>query len=714
MSRTRVALLALCWLIFACSASAWADPLTVQWLPGESYAGGKQYDARLNKTAKLWGAGMPLKQVFADLHAQTGVDLACYPAGDVNERVCINAYLNRENPPDLRSALVQISWVMDCAISYTGEGEERAYCLMSTSVGGEDVIAKLKKEDLARYEREAEEKRLPPEQVLKRREDLREALSLSREEAIERYKGKDDLLLFISLDPARRALAELYASLPVEFGKPDTAVLLSLQKLSNLSPQHRALYLEAVRQRAEAWAKKDPGSAETLKMTGDPADWLSALDPQVALYLWAGTERADVHGTVYLTQQDAQSGKRVMTLPLLVNLQVAGELMPWEQLEARRLAGDTFTKEEEKAFVAENWRQPETSNPNTEEAEARAQRVNLPEELEQRLASLPLLPDLQGSYTLWQIQEAVAKLTGLNVLSDCFWQSARDQRILYNDPGADREAPATALQVLKAATGRVGARGQIISNSFPDHPYGTAWEWQGAGRFLVFRSADRDAWRAGFFPIDALRVLDAWVEPSLPAEGKAAPTVTPDWHAFGRLISDLSTAQIKWGGLLAYEDPADFRNACRQSFRARILSVVGSGMGSPHVVRFLGSLSDDEWQRLSGEGLRVGSDISLDTLLDRFRARLHELPPPWVVTNEQGGEVMVSMTTAAGESGFAAGDILRVQEGKGNWFDASPGATFELQVLRQGKVKGRFLLPARVALRPGPTGSIALPKAAGE
>ena len=713
MSRTRVALLALCWLIFACSASAWADPLTVQWLPGESYAGGKQYDARLNKTAKLWGAGMPLKQVFADLHAQTGVDVACYPAGDVNERVCINAYLNRENPPDLRSALVQISWVMDCAFGYTGEGEERAYYLMSTSVGGEDVIAKLEKEEAARQARETEEKRLPPEQVLKRREDLREALSLSREEAIERYKGKDDLLLFIVLDPARRALAGLYVSLPLDFGKHNRAVLMRAQKVSELSPQQRALYLEAVRPCAEAWAKKGPDSAEVLQMTGDPADWLSALDPQVALYLWAGTERADVHGTVYLTQQDAQSGKRVMTLPLLVNLQVAGELMPWEQLEARRLAGDTFTKEEEKAFVAENWRQPETSNPNTEEAEARAQRVNLPEELEQRLASLPLLPDLQGSYTLWQVQEAVAKASGLNTISDCFWQSPRDQRILYNDPGADREAPATALQALKAATGRVGARGQIIS-AFPDHPYGTAWEWQGAGRFLIFRSADRDLWRAAFLPTDAVRTLDAWVEPSLPAEGKAAPTVTPDWRVFGRLTSNLTTAQLRWGGLLTYEDPTDFRNACRQSFRARMLNVVGGGMGSPQVVRFLGSLSDDQWQQVGTDGLRIGSDISLEALLDRFRSRPHEHPAPWVVTTEQGGEAMVPMPREAGERGFTAGDVLRVQEGKGNWFDASPGATFELQVLRQGKVKGRFLLPARVALRPGPTGSIALPTAAGE
>ena len=439
--RRFLAVTTLC-LALGCRIALAADaPELAQWLPAESYSGGKQYDARLDKPVKLWGPGMPVKKVFAEITAQTGVEVTCYPAGDVNERVCLNAYLSPDAPPDLRSLLAQISWVMDCAITLSGEGEERKYHLMSTSMGGEDVVVKLEKEALAQYQHESEEKRIPAEQVLQRREDLREALSLSREEAIERYKRKDDLLLLIVLDPARHALAELYVSLPVEFRVPDTAMLLGPEKLSRLSPDQRRLYLEAVRPRAEAWAKRDPDSAETLQITGDAADWLTALDPQVSLNLWAGTERADLHGTVYVVQRDAQTGKRVMTLPLLVNLQVAGDLGPWEQLEARRLAGNTFTKEEEEAFVGEYLRERHAAEPHQEEAKARAQPVDLPEEIEQKLASLSLLPNLRESCTLWQIQEAVAKLTGLNIVSDCFWQSERDQRILYNEPEADGLAP---------------------------------------------------------------------------------------------------------------------------------------------------------------------------------------------------------------------------------------------------------------------------------
>jgi len=701
-----IAMVFLCCAAVCQGAFAADAPELAQWLPGESYAGGKQYDARLDRPVKLWGAGIPVKKAFAEITAQTGVDVTCDPAGDVNERVCLNAYLNRDAPPDLRSVLAQISWVMDCAITVSGEGEERKYFLMSTSVGGEDVIAKLGREEGRRQARETERNRVPTEQILKRREDLREALGLSREEAIDRYKGRDDLLLLAVLDPARRAMAELYISHAVEFDASGEARLLPLQRLSSLSVQERALLLNAVRPSVQEWLIRTSAAGQPVSIEGDPITWLSSLDPQVALPVGASEQGAWVTVNVF----PLGIGGR----PILSSLQVAGELTPEDQIKARRLAGDTFTTEEEDSLRREYWQKKHASDPYPEEAEARAQPVNLPEEIEQKLASLSLLPNLRESYTLWQIQEAVAKVSGMNLVSDCFWQSERDQRILYNEPEADREAPASALQALRAATGRVGAHWTLLSYSFPDHPYNTAWEWQGAGRFLIFRSADRDVWRAAFLPADPIRTLDAWVEPSLPAEGKTAPAVTPDWRAFGRRISDLTSAQIKWGGLLTYEDPTDFRNACRQSFRARMLSVATSGVGNPHVLRFLGSLSDDQWQQACTEGLRIGSDISLDVLLDRFRSRPHEHPAPWVVTNEQGEEVMVPMRTAAGERGFTAGDVLRVREGQGNWFDVSPGATFELQVIRQGKVRARFVLPARLVLRSGPTESIGLPKTAGK
>lgn len=73
-------LVVLCGLVFGVSMAG-AETLTVQWLPSESYAGGKQYDARLDRPVKLWGAGIPVKKAFAEITAQTGVDVTCYPAG---------------------------------------------------------------------------------------------------------------------------------------------------------------------------------------------------------------------------------------------------------------------------------------------------------------------------------------------------------------------------------------------------------------------------------------------------------------------------------------------------------------------------------------------------------------------------------------------------------------------------------------------------------
>ena len=76
-----IAMVFLCCAAVCQGAFAADAPELAQWLPGESYAGGKQYDARLDKPVKLWGPGMPVKKVFAEITAQTGVDVTCYPAG---------------------------------------------------------------------------------------------------------------------------------------------------------------------------------------------------------------------------------------------------------------------------------------------------------------------------------------------------------------------------------------------------------------------------------------------------------------------------------------------------------------------------------------------------------------------------------------------------------------------------------------------------------
>jgi len=178
-----------------------ADREMALWAASESWAGGTQHDERLGQTVQFWGAGIPLGEVFAGIQEQTGVEIGFWPAGDVNERVCVNLYLNPDDPPTLRELMAQLSWATDCLFGYSVEGGEAKYCLHKTTLGEEMVAAAL---EAPERERQLEQQTLDREPA--RREALSEALSLSREEAIERYHGKNDLLLFAVLDPTRRAM----------------------------------------------------------------------------------------------------------------------------------------------------------------------------------------------------------------------------------------------------------------------------------------------------------------------------------------------------------------------------------------------------------------------------------------------------------------------------------------------------------------------------
>ena len=115
MTRVLLAIVVCGALLALGSAGGAAGP--VPWAPSESWEGGRQYDPRLEKTVRFWGAGMPLRDVFAGVKEQTGVEIGFWPAGDVNERVCVNLYLNPEKPPTLRELMAQLGWVMDCGFS---------------------------------------------------------------------------------------------------------------------------------------------------------------------------------------------------------------------------------------------------------------------------------------------------------------------------------------------------------------------------------------------------------------------------------------------------------------------------------------------------------------------------------------------------------------------------------------------------------------------
>jgi hypothetical protein len=326
----------------------------------------------------------------------------------------------------------------------------------------------------------------------------------------------------------------------------------------------------------------------------------------------------------------------------------------------------------------------------------------MPAETERLLNSLHVVPNLRGMCALWQVQEAVARVSGLNIVSDCFWQpSTRDLRLLYLAPGADREAPPTALMVLKAATVRLYPW-RLSEMSDMTDPFSTGWEWRGAGRFLTFRSLDRDVWRAAFLPAEVVQTMDAWAEPSLPPpEVRKAPTLTPDWRALGRLVMELSEAEIAWGGLLTYGDLTDYREACRQSLRERMLSELAGPWEQLGALRLIGLLSDAQWQEVHAGGLAVGPDLPLNAVQQAFRGPQH-----------RGVEVVTVDNERLFRRGFAVGDILRVRGGQTEETEGEePQPTLELQIMRGGQRIGRFVWPASLTLYPRPVDSITLPSA---
>ena len=104
------------------------------WNPSESWPGGAQFDPRLERPVNFWGAGMRLSDAFAAVKKQTGVEIGFVPAGDENERICVNLYLNREDPPNLRELMAQLSWVLDCTFACChGDESGLDYWLLSTS-----------------------------------------------------------------------------------------------------------------------------------------------------------------------------------------------------------------------------------------------------------------------------------------------------------------------------------------------------------------------------------------------------------------------------------------------------------------------------------------------------------------------------------------------------------------------------------------------------
>jgi hypothetical protein len=627
-------------VLLALSGMAHAAAPPPQWLPQQSWPGGKQYDPRLERTVKYWGTGVPAADLFAGITLQTGVALGFSPRDDDNARICLNVYLNPKEPPALRDMLVQIGWVMDCAWRVEGSGERSRYVLLHTSLG-EGVEESVQAQVTARVrQRAADEHRQETstrQRVEARLEEMRAALRLSRGEVISTYRGRDDAMLVALIDPARRALLQFLLSIQDEQSTDGTQVVPGGtigRDWSQLTEQQRALVRAALQPLSVALSR-DPlapppewdAEWEQLPEWGirwDDSQALEAHDLRIAADVDSvgGQVRPVVYFTAGKLTDEPRTGTRVSAIvaPSLYLLPTEWNLLS-VQIAARRALGEEISREEEGRLWQEYTVAREREQ-RRHHADAQLSRLAaLSPETARELSSLLLPIERDSYYSLWQVQEAVAALSDRHVISDHFWQPPRDLKETLGSLGADEPPLLDARRALQALTVSVvddplDARTLLLSDSAASGSSWISWEWGDAGAFLRFRSSERDVWRGALLPEPTIRAVWELLDPyaSAGAEGETEPHTVElpfDVRWYGALLAPLSTPQAQAGPLIACGDPGDLSLTYAQAFWEQIMSANGE---LTDLCRLLGALSEAEWQQLTQEGLCWGKSIALDRI----------------------------------------------------------------------------------------------------
>jgi hypothetical protein len=571
--------------------------LPPQWLPWESWPGGIQADARLDRPAKLWATAIPLREVFAQLDAQTSVHLGFDPPGDDNARLCLNVYLNPQTPPSLREVMTQLSWVMDCGFAVAGEGETRQYLLLSAGPPV-DVDALRAARDQERWRRAQEagtqyDKELRAAAV-PRLLELRAALALPRDEDIRRYKGSDDALLLVLLDPGRRASAQLITAFSEnQIRQFAGSGMLDLNE-SDWTPQQRALAeastgLPSVEQDeyGKPWV-----TGGYVRAMGSPYGGEIQLGWRTETKRPPEADRPSVPMAGPMLPAPAVG----TSLPLTGELQFAAAA-----LALRRLVGEPITPETEKEVQEEYAaRQEEEDAADYRREIARlftAATEDLSPPMRERLAKLSVPLSLKEPHSLWEVQQAVAAASGMNVISDHFYQPVR--------PTAERAGflfpeglpGASALLLLELACS-------------PYDNEDSMSDWGEAGTFLRFRSRDRATWRAALLPQGFLDMIDRALAPSIPPAKESPQTIhiTIETRPYQALAVGPSQRQLAVGRLIADgRPPGDPLRAARDQVLAGLAR-------SQRELTFLAGFDDAQWAKLQGEGLQVAGDLSLDQL----------------------------------------------------------------------------------------------------
>ncbi|MFB3881979.1 MAG: hypothetical protein ACE149_12000 [Armatimonadota bacterium] len=588
-----------------------------QWLPGESYRGGKQYDPRLDQPVRFWVAGIPLKRVFESIREQTGVGIGFWPPGDMNERVCVTLYLNPDQPPSLREVMAQLAWVIRSGFSFVRAQEPRYELLgVSAPKGFADRAREERMARRMRVERPERER-----QGMEGRRLFRERLgefaalaSLSREEVMRRLLGKDDLMALALLDPHRRALGQFALALSEE----EMELLVSggqLERGWEEWTEEQRHWLKAATRTAEGldvWADAGEG------VPGEgPGDWVDRARPRVMVSLTR--DGIYVSGEFGLRDQRMRRwGHGFPFLSLVTDdLQEQIGLNPYAHEALMAVLGAPSGGEQTEAAnqeYRERWNRMAANVQRRKVLSVRLQeqQPNLGSGREV-LQSIHLPIALDENWALWQIQEAVAAAGGLHVVSDCFVQPERSLYFVVEPLYPEGAPELSALDVLTYSCLAVEDPFSLTRGSWRTMRYAVGWEWGQAGAFLRFRVMYPEAWREAFLPEEAVAAIENWIAPYLipdaeTGEYPAEVTVRLDLRECGRVAALIEDAHCRWGAGMVYEPVTTPRNAYLRAFREAVMETLAPQRG----VEVFKDLNDDEWARLWDQGLiygpRMGSD----------------------------------------------------------------------------------------------------------
>ena len=638
------------------TAESAAQPALVPWLPSHSYPDRSCPDPRLDKPVRFWRAGLPLDEVFAGLSEQTGVALAFYPPGDDNQRLRVTLYLNPNDPPSLRDILSQLMWTSDCALASEETGDPSApyrYYLLSTSIAAaaESRLSEDWQAAMDGFRAEWESRAPARDQIVAKLDEYGRALSLSQDELIATYYGVDDHFLAALLDPAGRASAGFLTGLEPN----DLNTLLDGEQLTldwtDLSPAQRNDLQPALR--VPAWGRGRRGDGDI--------DWSQTQPDQITIggMSWGG---AIISAQLPPSEDELAGGRgrrgRFLMSPML-NLTGEGDLFPDEAITIRRAIGETIT-EGQAGELRREWsearRDEQRQQWEDRVREAAEETISTESTVspaaEALLSSLSLYLDPDAPLALWQVQQAVASASGLNIVSDAFYQPSRTLtragHLLY----PDHEGDLTALQILALSALATEDVNRLAFSSVEDSSAG--WVWQDAGAFLRFRSRARDLWRAAMLAPETAAWLDEWLDPLVENATGGSVDVTLDPQYAGLLADSLTDLQLEHGGKLICGDPADPTAAGRTALRSDVLSTL---FRHATTFRALASLSDSQWTQLRSSGLRVTYDLTPDQRVALGLAPAPEDPsaPRMPAFRGRGGRPFGGGRGARGAFGGAGG-----------------------------------------------------------